>query len=102
MHLVLRIVLGPLVALAGIAGFEGARALARARRDLHKTLWGDGPRDPALLPGTPEHAAAYAEMERRYPLPVRSACQCPGCDEMSCGLPDCDECESDNIIRGSE
>jgi hypothetical protein len=22
-------------------------------------------------------------------------CQCPGCDEMSCGLPDCDECDAD-------
>ena len=22
-------------------------------------------------------------------------CKCPGCDEMSCGLPDCDECKAD-------
>jgi hypothetical protein len=22
-------------------------------------------------------------------------CNCPGCDEMSCGLPDCDECDAD-------
>ena len=22
-------------------------------------------------------------------------CACNGCDEMSCGLPDCDECEAD-------
>lgn len=24
-------------------------------------------------------------------------CVCPGCDEMSCGLPDCDECEADQM-----
>lgn len=24
------------------------------------------------------------------------ACKCTGCDEASCGLPDCDECEADN------
>ena len=26
-------------------------------------------------------------------------CRCPGCDEMSCGLPDCDECEADKTAR---
>lgn len=26
-------------------------------------------------------------------------CRCPGCDEMSCGLPDCDECDADQVSR---
>lgn len=27
-------------------------------------------------------------------------CQCEGCDEMSCGLDDCDECEADQSMIG--
>jgi hypothetical protein len=29
-------------------------------------------------------------------------CVCPGCDEMSCGLPDCDECEADVQSEGED
>lgn len=31
-----------------------------------------------------------------------ASCECPGCDEMSCGLPDCDECEADQRKDAAE
>lgn len=37
------------------------------------------------------------ELVRQPPKtsPGERTCKCRGCDEASCGLPDCDECEAD-------
>jgi hypothetical protein len=40
-------------------------------------------------------AASAMEQAAAPAMPRR--CRCRGCDEMSCGLPDCDECHADQV-----
>ena len=42
-----------------------------------------------LMPAGVRRGGPRADRERV------TMCRCPGCDEMSCGLPDCDECKAD-------